>query len=148
MEYVDGITLKHHIVNFKSGIPVSQAIDWTIQIAQGLKAAHEKSIVHRDIKPENVMLAKDGKLKIMDFGIAKLRSNSGLTKTGTSLGTLSYMSPEQAQGIAADHRSDIWSLGVVLYEMLTADLPFKAEHEAATSLSHRKRGTAAREVDG
>lgn len=130
MEYVDGITLKHHIVNFKSGIPVSQAIDWTIQIAQGLKAAHEKSIVHRDIKPENVMLAKDGKLKIMDFGIAKLRSNSGLTKTGTSLGTLSYMSPEQAQGIAADHRSDIWSLGVVLYEMLTADLPFKAEHEA------------------
>ncbi len=130
MEYVDGITLKHHIVNFKSGIPVGQAIDWTIQIAQGLKAAHEKSIVHRDIKPENVMLAKDGKLKIMDFGIAKLRSNSGLTKTGTSLGTLSYMSPEQAQGIAADHRSDIWSLGVVLYEMLTADLPFKAEHEA------------------
>ena len=76
------------------------------------------------------MLTNDGKLKIMDFGIAKLKSSSGLTRTGTSLGTLSYMSPEQAQGEAADQRSDIWSLGVVLYEILTADLPFKSEHEA------------------
>ncbi|MBI1804716.1 MAG: protein kinase [Ignavibacteriae bacterium] len=132
MEYVEGTTLKYYIANLKSGtgIPINQAIEWTSQIAQGLKAAHEKNIVHRDIKPENVMLANDGKLKIMDFGIAKLKSGTGLTKTGTSLGTLSYMSPEQAQGVAADHRSDIWSLGIVLYEMLTADLPFKAEHEA------------------
>src|ERR1051326_4849595 len=132
MEYVEGMTLKNHITNLKSGtgIAVSQAIDWTSQIAHGLKVAHEKGIVHRDIKPENVMLTRDGKLKIMDFGIAKLKNSSGLTKTGTSLGTLSYMSTEQAQGLAADQRSDIWSLGVVLYEMLTADLPFKAEHEA------------------
>ena len=132
MEYIDGMTLKRYITNLKSGtgIPVSQAIEWTSQIASGLKAAHEKSIVHRDIKPENVMLTKEHTLKIMDFGIAKLRSSSGLTKTGTSLGTLSYMSPEQAHGEAADHRSDIWALGVVLYEMLTADLPFKSEHEA------------------
>jgi serine/threonine protein kinase/Flp pilus assembly protein TadD len=132
MEYVEGMTLKQHIMNLKSGkgIPVMQALQWTAQIAEGLKAAHEKSIVHRDIKPENVMLTSDGKMKIMDFGIAKLRSSSGLTKTGTSMGTISYMSPEQAQGEAADQRSDIWSLGVVLYEMLTADLPFKSEHEA------------------
>jgi non-specific serine/threonine protein kinase len=132
MEYVDGTTLKKHITNLKSGtgIPVNQALAWTAQIAEGLKAAHAKNIIHRDIKPENVMLTADGKLKIMDFGIAKLKSSSGLTKTGTSLGTLSYMSPEQAQGTAADPRSDIWALGVVLYEMLTLDLPFKAEHEA------------------
>jgi serine/threonine protein kinase/tetratricopeptide (TPR) repeat protein len=132
MEYVEGTTLKIYITNLKSGkgIPVIQALEWTMQIAQGLKAAHDKNIVHRDIKPENIMVASDGKLKIMDFGIAKLKSNSGFTKTGTSLGTLSYMSPEQAHGEAADQRSDIWALGVVLYEMLTADLPFKSEHEA------------------
>ncbi len=132
MEYLEGITLKKHILNLKSGtgIPVHQAIEWTVKISEGLKAAHEKNIVHRDIKPENIMLTKDGKLKIMDFGIAKLKSNSGMTKTGTSLGTLSYMSPEQAQGVSADQRSDIWSLGVVFFEMLTADIPFKSEHEA------------------
>jgi serine/threonine protein kinase/tetratricopeptide (TPR) repeat protein len=133
MEYVEGKTLKSHIASLKAGegIPVRQAIDWAIQVAQGLKAAHEKDIVHRDIKPENVMLTRDGLPKIMDFGIAKLRGGTGLTRTGTSLGTLAYMSPEQAQGMAADQRSDIWSLGVVFYEMLTGELPFKGEHEAA-----------------
>jgi adenylate cyclase len=132
MEYIEGRTLKSYIANLKPGenVPVKQAIDWVIQIAQGLKAAHEKDIVHRDIKPENIMLTKEGNPKIMDFGIAKLKSSSGLTRTGTSLGTLSYMSPEQAQGVPADYRTDIWSLGVVLYEILTSDLPFKAEHEA------------------
>ncbi|MGA7161790.1 MAG: protein kinase [Bacteroidota bacterium] len=132
MEYLDGTTLKKYMTNLNSGtgVPIHQAIEWASQIAEGLKAAHGKNIVHRDIKPENIMLTHDGKLKIMDFGIAKLKSSSGLTRTGTSLGTLSYMAPEQAQGEAADHRSDIWSLGVVLYELLTADLPFKSEHEA------------------
>ncbi len=133
MEYVEGKTLKSHITGLKAGegIPVPQTIDWTIQIAQGLKAAHEKGIIHRDIKPENIMLTKDGHPKIMDFGIAKLKGGTGLTKTGTSLGTLSYMSPEQAQGASADQRSDIWSLGVVFYEMLTSEVPFRGEHEAA-----------------
>ncbi len=133
MEYVEGKTLKSHISSLKAGagVPVRQSIDWAIQVAHGLRAAHEKSIVHRDIKPENIMLTKDSLPKIMDFGIAKLKSGTGLTRTGTSLGTLAYMSPEQAQGTAADQRSDLWSLGVVLFEMLTGDLPFKAEHEAA-----------------
>ena len=132
MEYIDGITLKKHIANLKSGtgVRVSQAIEWATQIAHGLRAAHEKNIVHRDIKPENIMITGEGKLKIMDFGIAKLANSSGMTRTGVSLGTLSYMSPEQAQGIAADQRSDIWALGIVLFEMLTGDLPCKSEHEA------------------
>ena len=133
MEFLEGKTLRSYIsdVKLNSGISYTQAIEWTTQIAGGLQAAHQKNIVHRDIKPENIMVTQSGQLKIMDFGIAKLKSGSGLTKTGISLGTLSYMSPEQAQGMAADQRSDIWALGVVLYEMLTTDLPFKAEHEAA-----------------
>ena len=132
MEYIEGQTLKNYVSKLKSGtgVPLHQAFEWTSRIAQGLKAAHEKNIVHRDIKPENVMLTGDGQLKIMDFGLAKLKSARGITKTGTSLGTLSYMSPEQAQGLPADGRSDLWSLGVLFFEILTAELPFKAEHEA------------------
>jgi serine/threonine protein kinase/Flp pilus assembly protein TadD len=132
MEYVEGRTLKQYLKDQKAaGVPVGQALDWTVQIARGLKAAHDKGIVHRDIKSENIMLDAAGACKIMDFGLAKLTSGMGLTKTGTSLGTLSYMSPEQASGTPADNRSDLWSLGVVLYELLTGELPFKSEHEAA-----------------
>jgi serine/threonine protein kinase/tetratricopeptide (TPR) repeat protein len=133
MEYVEGNTLRQYMKKLTTagGVPVNQALAWTEQVARGLKAAHDKNIVHRDIKSENIMLDAAGNLKIMDFGLAKLRTGAGITRTGTSLGTLSYMSPEQAEGSSADQRSDIWSLGVVLYELLTGELPFKAEHEAA-----------------
>ena len=133
MELIEGQTLKSYISKLKSGsgIPFMKATEWMTTIANGLKAAHDKNIVHRDIKSENIMIAPGDQLKIMDFGLAKLKGSTGLTKTGTSLGTLSYMSPEQAQGLNADQRSDIWSLGVVFYEMLTGETLFKAEHEAA-----------------
>jgi len=131
MEFVDGQTLrgKRGTISFK------QAIDIGIQIADGLAAAHEKGIVHRDIKPENIMVRRDGICQIMDFGLAKLRTSgskiSRLTKEGSTVGTAGYMSPEQIQGQDADHRSDIFSFGVLLYELLTGQLPFRGIHETA-----------------
>ena len=131
MEFVDGQTLrdKRGTLSFK------QAIDIAIQIADGLAAAHEKGIVHRDIKPENIMVRKDGIAQIMDFGLAKLRTASSnvnrLTKEGSTVGTAGYMSPEQVLGQDADHRSDIFSFGVLLFEMLTGQLPFRGVHETA-----------------
>jgi eukaryotic-like serine/threonine-protein kinase len=127
MEYVEGQTLQEK----KSNISYKQAIDIGVQVADGLAAAHEKGIVHRDIKPENIMIRKDGIAQIMDFGLAKLQGVSRLTKEGSTVGTAGYMSPEQVQGQDADHRSDIFSFGVVLYELLTGGLPFKGIHETA-----------------
>jgi serine/threonine protein kinase/Tol biopolymer transport system component len=127
LEFVDGQTLQEK----KTGLSLKQAIDVGIQIAEGLAAAHEKGIVHRDIKPENIMIRKDGIAQIMDFGLAKLRGATRLTKEGSTVGTAGYMSPEQIQGQDTDHRSDIFSLGVLLFEMMTKQLPFKAAHETA-----------------
>ncbi|MBF8295160.1 MAG: Protein kinase protein [Bacteroidetes bacterium] len=127
MEFVDGQTLQEK----KSSLSTKQALDVGVQIAEGLAAAHEKGIVHRDIKPENIMFRKDGRVQIMDFGLAKLRGASRLTKEGSTVGTASYMSPEQVQGQETDHRSDIFSLGVLLYEMLAGQPPFKGVHETA-----------------
>ncbi|MBI2428498.1 MAG: serine/threonine-protein kinase [Ignavibacteriales bacterium] len=127
MEFVDGKTLQEQ----KHNLSQKQALDIGIQIADGLAAAHEKGIVHRDIKPENIMIRKDGIVQIMDFGLAKLRGASRLTKEGSTVGTAGYMSPEQVQGLDADHRSDIFSLGVLLFEMLSGQPPFKGVHETA-----------------
>ncbi len=127
MEFVDGRMLSEKIPS----LSMKESIDVGIQIAEGLAAAHEHGIVHRDIKPENIMVRKDGRVQIMDFGLAKLRGASRLTKDGSTVGTAGYMSPEQVQGQETDHRSDIFSLGVILYEMLTGQPPFKGMHETA-----------------
>ena len=127
MELVDGQTLRESRQTFS----LKQTIDIGIQIADGLAAAHEKGIVHRDIKPENIMIRRDGIVQIMDFGLAKLRGASRLTKEGMMVGTVGYMSPEQVQGQDTDHRTDIFSLGVILYEMLSGQSPFKGVHETA-----------------
>jgi serine/threonine protein kinase len=129
MEYIDGIELKDKI---KSGpISVEEAINIAIQIAEGLEAAHRKGIVHRDIKSQNIMITGDGKVKIMDFGIAKVGEGTQLTKVGSTIGTAAYMSPEQTKGEEVDQRTDIWSLGIILYEMVTGKLPFSGGYDQA-----------------
>ena len=129
MEYVDGQELKEKI---KSGtISIDDAINFAIHIAEGLQAAHEKGIIHRDIKSSNIMITDKGKIKIMDFGLAKFQDSAQLTKTGTTIGTVAYMSPEQARGEDTDQRSDIWSFGILLYEILCGELPFKGDYEQA-----------------
>ncbi len=133
MEYITGKHLKEHI-NSKP-LSIEEAINIATQIAEGLQAAHKKKIVHRDIKSANIMSTEDGQVKIMDFGLAKIAGGVQLTKEHSTLGTAAYMSPEQARGEEVDHRSDIWSFGVVLYEMLTGKLPFKGDYEQAVIYS-------------
>jgi len=133
MEYCEGKTLKQVIE--KETLPIKKVLDIGIQVCEGLTAAHKKEIVHRDIKSDNIMVTKEGQVKITDFGLAKLKGATKLTKTRSTLGTLAYMSPEQAQGEEVDSRSDIFSFGVVLYELLTGKLPFTGEHHAAVIYS-------------
>ncbi len=127
MEYYGHDTLKKKVEH--GPLPTAEAVDIATQIAGGLAKAHAHGIVHRDIKPANIIITTDGIAKILDFGIAKLRGQMRLTRTGTTLGTVAYMSPEQARGEAVDQRSDIWSLGVVLYEMVTGRLPFRGDFD-------------------
>ena len=127
MEFIDGETLAEKI---KQGpLKLNEAVDVALQVAAGLQAAHERNIVHRDIKASNVMFTEKGQVKIMDFGLAKTAAASVLTKEGTTVGTAAYMSPEQARGHAVDHRTDLWSLGVVMYEMISGHLPFSGDYE-------------------
>jgi serine/threonine-protein kinase len=132
MEYIEGKSL-HEMAT--SPLQLEDAVNYASQIAVGLQAAHDKGIVHRDIKSANIMVADKGQIKIMDFGLAKLANRSMMTKVGTTLGTTAYMSPEQARGEEVDNRSDIWSLGVVLYEMISGKQPFAGDYEQAVMYS-------------
>ena len=129
MEYVKGQSLKERIN--QGPLKTEEALKIAIQVAEGLEEAHKKGIVHRDIKSANIMITEKGQAKVMDFGLAKVKGGTLLTREGTTLGTVAYMSPEQARGEEVDQRTDIWSLGVVMYEMLSGDFPFKGDREAS-----------------
>jgi len=133
MDFYGGETLKKKIE--RGSLTINEALDLAIQVAKGLEAAHEAGIIHRDIKPANVMITSKGEVKVVDFGLAKLAGQTKLTKAGSTLGTVAYMSPEQVQGEEADEQTDIWSFGVVLYELVTGKLPFRGEHEPAMMYS-------------
>jgi serine/threonine-protein kinase len=135
MEFVKGITLKH-LVDQEQLIPTPVALRIAKQICAGLAAAHEVGVIHRDIKPQNIIIEPTGGLKVMDFGIARLTQERGMTSTGTVVGTPDYMSPEQARGMTLDFRSDIYSTGVVLYELFTGTLPFEGDTPLAVVLKH------------
>src|SRR5258705_1648213 len=134
-EYVDGETLKQRI-NRLGRLPVQEAVAYAIEIGRGLEPAHARSMVHRDIKPQNVLIDTEGRAKVTDFGIARQIEQQGVTATGRVLGTTDYVSPEQAMGQDVDPRSDVYSLGVVLYEMLTGDVPFRAETQVGVAMKH------------
>ncbi len=134
-EYVEGETLKERIRR-NGGLPVAEAIAYAIEIARALGAAHEHQIVHRDVKPQNVLVDEEGMAKVTDFGIARTLHQEGLTADGRVLGTTDYVSPEQALGHPVSGQSDLYSLGVVLFEMLTGDVPFKGENQVAVAMKH------------
>lgn len=129
MDHYEGETLRERID--RGRLPVNEAFDITLQVADGLARAHENGMVHRDIKPANIMITGDGEAKILDFGLAKLAGKTKVTKTGTAVGTTAYMSPEQTRGEEVDASSDVWSVGVMLYEMLAGQRPFTGEHDLA-----------------
>src|SRR4029079_3944879 len=134
-EYVEGETLKDRIRRC-GRLPIPEAVAYAIEIARALGAAHARAIVHRDVKPQNVLIDEEGSAKVTDFGIARTLDQEGLTADGRVLGTTDYVSPEQALGHDVNGQSDIYSLGVVLYEMLVGDVPFHGENQVAVAMKH------------
>jgi tRNA A-37 threonylcarbamoyl transferase component Bud32 len=128
MELIKGRTLRRWIADER---PLEESVGIVLQVAEALSVAHGAGIVHRDLKPENIMIREDGYAKILDFGLAKLASQTKLTREGMTVGTVAYMSPEQARGEDIDDRTDVWALGVILYELLAGRPPFSADHEQA-----------------
>ncbi len=133
MEYVQGKELKEAIQS--QNLTIDEKIRITLQICNALKLAHDKGIIHRDIKSTNIMLDESGNVKIMDFGLAKILGSAQITSPGTTVGTMAYMSPEQITGEPADRCSDIWSFGVLLYELFTGKMPFTGVYEQAQMYS-------------
>lgn len=133
MEYIDGITLKEYIEHQKV-INWKEAVHFTVQILEALEHAHEKGVVHRDIKPQNIILLQDGTIKVTDFGIARLTTSETRTMTNTAIGSVHYIAPEQARGDLTDGKADIYSVGVMLYEMLTGKLPFEADSAVSVAI--------------
>ena len=133
MEYVPGITLKEYIQQ-QGKVGWKETVHFTVQILRALQHAHDNGIVHRDVKPQNVMLLQDGTVKVMDFGIARFARENGRTISEKAIGSVHYISPEQARGEVADERSDIYSVGIVMYELLTGQLPFDGESPVAIAL--------------
>ena len=136
MEYLKGRDLKS-LIQKKEKLPAEEAVSIAIQVCEGLVEAHRLGVVHRDLKPQNIMIDKDGQAKIMDFGIARSLEAPGVTQTGVIIGTPDYISPEQAEGQEADERADIYSLGVILYEMVTGSVPFKGDTALSVALKHK-----------
>ena len=135
MEYIDGITLREYM-NHKGIVSWSETVEFSIQILTALSHAHSKGIIHRDIKPQNIMLTEGGYVKVTDFGIAKIPKAETLTMIDKAIGTVYYISPEQARGLKIDARSDLYSLGIMMYEMVTGRLPFVAETAISVLVSH------------
>lgn len=133
MEYVEGITLKEYIEQ-QGRLGIKETVHFTMQILRALQHAHDKGIVHRDIKPQNIMLLSNGNIKVTDFGIARFSYSDTKTMTDSAIGSVHYISPEQARGDATDDRADIYSVGVVMYEMLTGQLPFQSENSVSVAL--------------
>ncbi|HAE41483.1 MAG TPA: Stk1 family PASTA domain-containing Ser/Thr kinase, partial [Clostridiales bacterium] len=135
MEYLEGITL-HELIQKNKGLSTDTAVDICIQICEALDHAHSNGIIHRDIKPHNILIDKNNQVKVADFGIARAVSNKTMTNSDNTLGSVNYFSPEQARGGYIDEKSDIYSLGIVFFEMLTGEVPFKGDSAIAIALKH------------
>lgn len=148
MEYIKGKTLKE-IIREKGKLSVDETLDYSMQIAEALEHAHKNHIVHRDIKPHNIMITDDGRVKVTDFGIARAATTSTVTNSTNVIGSVHYFSPEQARGGYTDEKSDIYSLGIVMYEMITGKVPYEGDSPISVALKHIEGGEIQppREVD-